>query len=112
MGTAYWEKEKKMRMIDADELAAELIFLYEDRGWYEKEIHFSLVDMRCNIDIMPTVDAVKHGHWDNKIIEFDVPHTIARCSVCKGKVYVFAEDYIVKYPYCPLCGAKMDEVEE
>lgn len=65
----------------------------------------------------PTVDPVKHGHWDNKQIGEDIspygaPYTIARCSVCRGKVFVFAEDYFVNYPYCPLCGAKMDEVED
>ena len=57
---------------------------------------------------------LKHGHWDNKIIDgrFDVPHTVARCSNCKGKIWVYEENYVVKYPYCPMCGAKMDEVEE
>ena len=57
---------------------------------------------------------LKHGHWDNKIIDarFDIPHTVARCSNCKGKIWVYAENYVVKYPYCPLCGAKMDEVSE
>ncbi len=66
------------------------------------------------INAAPTVDPVKHGHWDNKIIDarLDVPHTVARCSNCKGKIWVYAENYKVKYPYCPLCGAKMDEVEE
>lgn len=47
------------RLIDADELVAELIYLYEDRGWHEREIHFSLADIRCNVDMMPTVDAVE-----------------------------------------------------
>lgn len=65
----------------------------------------------------PTVDPIKHGHWENKqigedISPYDAPCTIARCSVCRGKVFVFAEHYIVNYPYCPLCGAKMDEVED
>lgn len=103
-----------MRLIDADELVAELIYLYEDRGWHEREIHFSLADMRCNVDIIPTVDPVMHGHWDNKIIDaiFDDPHTVARCSNCKGKIWVYAVNYVVKYPYCPMCGAKMDEVED
>ena len=69
------------------------------------------------INAAPTVDPIKHGHWDNKqIVEdispYDAPYTIARCSVCHGKVFVFAEDYIVNYPYCPLCGAKMNEVED
>lgn len=62
-----------------------------------------------------TIDDLRgHGHWDNKIIDarFDIPHTVARCSNCKGKIWVYAENYVVKYPYCPLCGAKMDEVED
>lgn len=66
------------------------------------------------VDVLLNAEEVKHGHWDNKIIDarFDVPHTVARCSNCKGKIWVYAENYVVKYPYCPLCGAKMDEVED
>lgn len=64
------------------------------------------------INAAPTVDPVKHGHWDNKIIDgrFDVPHTVARCSNCRGRIWVYVENYVVKWSYCPLCGAKMDEV--
>lgn len=93
-----------MRLIDANELEKKLC---------EDCIGDRVCERRCYevtmIRGMPTVDAVKHGHWDNKIIEFDVPHTVARCSNCKGKIWVYAENYEVKYPYCPLCGAKMDE---
>ena len=77
-----------MRLIDADEFVAELIFLYEDRGWHEREIHFSLADMRCNVDIISTVDAVEVVRckdckcYDNKTME------------CCGRSGVFyADDY-------------------
>ena len=89
-----------MRLIDADALPIKF--------WGDRFVVVAKVD----IENAPTVDAVKHGHWDNKIIEFDVPHTVARCSNCKGKIWVYAENYEVKYPYCPLCGAKMDEVKD
>lgn len=98
-----------MRLIDADALDMyECLRSYYGDAWR---------DAQKAIDDAPTVDPVKHGHWDNKhigedISPFDAPYTIARCSVCHGKVFVFAEDYIVNYPYCPLCGAKMDEVED
>lgn len=93
-------------LIDADELKLELKWLEIDKPVYH--------DVMSTIDEMPTVDPVKHGHWDNKIIDarFDVPHTVARCSNCKGKIWVYEENYVVKYPYCPLCGCKMDEVTE
>lgn len=72
----------------------------------------AIIIYACVIVGSDAVDPIKHGHWDNKIIDarFDVPHTVARCSNCKGKIWVYAENYVVKYPYCPLCGAKMDEV--
>lgn len=92
-----------MRLIDADELKKRMC----------NECLVGKCALRCYewhlMDDAPTVEP-KHGHWDNKIIEFDVPHTVARCSNCKGKIWIYAENYVVKYPYCPLCGCKMDEV--
>lgn len=111
--TVHGVKGEKMRLIDADTLRKDV---EKDRDasdmpkmWYQG------VEYAINHIIhAPTVDPVKHGHWDNKIIDarFDVPHTVARCSNCKGKIWVYAENYVVKYPYCPLCGAKMDEVTD
>lgn len=92
-----------MRLIDADELVAELIYLYEDRGWHEREIHFSLADMRCNVDIIPTVDSIKHGHWTDRAKSIIGVPTEA-CSECAEWSIGFDKDY------CPNCGAKMDEV--
>ena len=54
-----------------------------------------------------TVDAVRvvHGHWD--YTEED-GYELYECSVCGKKSYEYSADY----PYCPMCGAKMDEEEE
>lgn len=91
-----------MRLIDADELVAELTYLYEDRGWHEREIHFSLADMRCNVEIFPKV-VPKHGHW---IDDWDIG-----CSVCSECDDSFLwEDFngVREFNYCPTCGAKME----
>lgn len=121
-----------MRLIDADKL----------KGFISDTWILDRIDEQPTVDVEPTEEqvkeycrkrclvivniemfnemtarwsgeTVKHGHWDNKIIDarFDVPHTVARCSNCKGKIWVYEENYVVKYPYCPLCGCKMDEVE-
>ena len=107
-----------MRLIDADVIVVPSDFRVEhfhDR--IEDKVAYDLgCAVRELLDEQPTVDAepVRHGHWDNKIIDarYDVPHTVARCSNCKGKIWVYVEYYVVKYPYCPMCGAKMDEVKE
>lgn len=103
-----------MRLIDADALDERKFIGVAtwtpteatswQRGWNDA--------IQTIMECQPTVE--KHGHWDNKIIDarYDVPHTVARCSNCKGKIWVYAENYEVKYPYCPMCGCKMDEVTE
>ena len=95
-----------MRLIDADDIVK-----YSHDVILQGGARHRCFDVTLLHEI-PTVE--KHGHWDNKIIDarFDTPHTVARCSVCKGKIWVYAENYVVKYPYCPLCGAKMDEVKD
>ena len=94
-----------MRLIDAEELKSKL-------RWH----------IRTNplvnewIDKMPTVDPVKHEHWVSVDNDGDFPYV---CSLCGSKEYnkdgvtlkYYAQAW-VKYPYCPVCGAKMDEVEE
>lgn len=47
----------------------------------------------------PTVDPIKHGHWEKKSGWY-------WCSVCGDH---WAEDGA---NYCPNCGAEMDEVED
>ena len=58
----------------------------------------------------PTADVepVKHGHWmgcDGSVIS-------CRCSVCGKNTFNLYEDDVDGYPYCPNCGAKMDEKEQ
>lgn len=46
------------RTIDADDFLKQSTELYEHAGWDEREEHFSLADLRCNLDMIPTVDAI------------------------------------------------------
>lgn len=54
---------------------------------------------------LPSADAepVSHGHWS--IDDSDWFETVYRCTVCK-------KSSRIRTPYCPNCGAKMDEVKE
>ena len=47
-----------MRTIDADDFLKQSTELYEHAGWDEREVHFSLADLRCNLEMMPTVKAI------------------------------------------------------
>lgn len=47
-----------MRLIDADAFKAEMRELYRNAGWDLREVHYSQLDLECNIDMMPTVEAV------------------------------------------------------
>lgn len=47
-----------MRLIDADDFIEKMHELYEQAKWKKKEIHLSLADLECNMDMMPTIDAV------------------------------------------------------
>lgn len=102
------------RLIDSDEFIKELSQLCAYAGWDERDIHFSLSDIACNLEMMPVFNVVldfqaktpKHGHW----IEVDtqcIDET--KCSNC-GVVEYFDKGW-KRFNYCPNCGAKMDEVE-
>lgn len=84
--TVHGEREK-MKLIDADALIKST----------DKEI----VHM-WEIALAPTVDPVKHGHWE--VVDGTEPRRYG-CSVCKRLSWT--EDN-----YCSYCGAKMDEVED
>lgn len=97
-----------MRPIDADALMKRL----------KKDPLYPLVE-RYNIDgfinAEPTVDAVPvvHGRW--KAVTEDMVTYKRICSCC-GKEAPYdmrdedplSEGYYMLYPYCPMCGAKMD----
>lgn len=116
------------RLISADALKAALQGLYQVAGWEKRDIHFSLSDMECNIDYMPTIEVVpledyrsmeqtvykltqaiaeaepvKHGRWIHH--QYGNTEGYYECDNC-GKINSY------KSNYCPNCGAKMDEVEE
>lgn len=58
-----------------------------------------------DIDVIPAADVspVVHGRWIPK--DYMIPHS--ECSVCKSEVRT--DDYGDASPYCPWCGAKMDD---
>lgn len=47
-----------MRLIDGEALYKSLADLYKERGFNDREIHFSLKDMEMNINGAPAVDVV------------------------------------------------------
>ena len=95
-----------MRLIDADVL---------EKMWCEDcdNKHLCADSPACEtvqqLYAMPTVDAepVRHGHWID-VADFE------RCSVCNATTLKEFQTYYgkatwIKTPYCPYCGAKMDE---
>ena len=87
-----------MRLIDADKIRWESY--PNDYG----ETNDDYVG-KCDIDNMPTVDAVPvvHGRW----IPFHskISGDIQYCSACEI-------GFVAKSDYCPHCGAMMDGGEE
>lgn len=70
--------------------------------WYEKCINETPA-----ADVSP----VRHGRWET-ISDSDLSKTVM-CALC-NKVFYFAKKgqlNIDTMPYCPNCGAKMDEKE-
>ena len=82
-----------MRLIDADKLKS---VLQEEFG----EVAIKYV-AEC-VDEQPTIDVVKHGHWE--FVRENVSYI--SCSMCCHHVFWVNTK---KPNYCPLCGAKMDE---
>lgn len=111
-----------MRLVDADAFKAEGRELYREAGWDLREVHYSQMDVECNIDMMPTIEAVpledyrsmeqtvhkltqaiaeaepKHGRW----IKSEKSDYNWECSNCGYGL----TDY--RTTYCYDCGAKMD----
>ena len=44
-----------MRSIDADKFLQDMADLYRQAGWDEREVHFSLADLRSNIGMEDTI---------------------------------------------------------
>lgn len=101
-----------MRLIDADALEPSEVYM---------NYGFTRIVYMDDIDEMPTIEAepVRHGHW----IEYEPDNGIHfhKCSECgQGDMYQGTItdwngrgfSFYYKRQYCPVCGAKMDEVEE
>lgn len=85
-----------MRLIDADALKIENVDL--EHGC--TVVDYAMAVIKSVADA-PTIEAepVKHGRWKKR------GRNLGECSGC-------GEVVIVRYPYCPNCGAKMDEEDE
>lgn len=89
-----------------------------DNQWHIGYSSYDLYIVKEYLDnyfeiIEADVEPVKHGHWYNRGGRF-------RCSVCDTKAYLkdvggtggWSHEYIQqKSPYCPNCGAKMENAE-
>ena len=89
-----------MRLIDADELLT--AFPVDDEPMLTK------ASVRMTIKRMPTIESVRHGHWQ---ITEAYPHNVY-CSECHTKFaqthWAVWEDGSLPRHYCPHCGARMD----
>lgn len=72
---------------------------------YSNEDYYLNLDVERALKAIPTVDAVPvvHGQWiDENPDDFLDPRL--RCSICSE-----VESPLIKWRYCPNCGAKMAE---
>lgn len=86
-----------MRLIDADKLPWRREYVSDDNMMTEHVVS------KGDVDVMPTIDPVKHGHWIEDRIG-DEHWLCYDCSEC-GNMET------VKSNYCPWCGAKMIDEE-
>lgn len=91
-----------MRLIDADKMLAELLMINERSNIFAAPFARRI---KRFIDRQPTVEERKHGHWiraDKRFWE---------CSECHYEKHIrrISEAGMYKTPYCPYCGAVMDE---
>lgn len=85
-----------MRLIDADALIESV----------NQVRYFRKIQAKRVIDSMPTVDAVpvRHGKWtphEEVSSEWNTSDTWYRCAC--------GYDTQKNTPYCPMCGARMDD---
>jgi hypothetical protein len=104
-----------MRLIDADALCTYIEHEFDGVCVYDVSESEAISDFCRMVDYAPTVDAVpvKHGRW---VADSD---GLPVCSVCdevamqrlhcdtSHRPWMY-DVRLVKTPYCPNCGAKMD----
>ena len=85
------------RFIDADKL----IWQVQDSDKYgtiTKQVFISLLQNSETADVAPVI----HAHWVHRTAEWNFTEECSKCH--------FGHDY--RTPFCPHCGAKMDEEVE
>ena len=101
-----------MRLIDAD--ALKLTHCLECVGYDEDNavcaVSYCDIGGVIHLEEAPTIDAVPvvHGHWKkHRMMSMydNCSETWHKCSECE---YDTRHDT----PYCPMCGARMDEVAD
>lgn len=98
-----------MRLIDPKDL---LDYINEQKICGECESCTDIDCMNCfttDLEDIPTIEAeqVIHAHWDYE-------NKLAECSNCRRRAHYDVEaDRIDSFitPYCPYCGAKMDNAD-
>lgn len=93
-----------MRLIDADKIPwsyRRKLGLGIDFTLDEPDHYYIVV--KDEVDAMPTIEAepIRHGHWELAVGHVGI---IVECSECGN--------LSMETPYCPYCGAKMDERKE
>ena len=97
--------EQMRRYIEADHLKESVEGLpdcyngYSDT--YDKSCIIGLIDEEPTADVVPVV----HGHWI--YCKGSNGKDYRKCSVC-----LHTQEITGLLNYCPICGAKMDEVTE
>ena len=98
-----------MRLIDADKAVEQIKeWLNQTRAIpLDTSYYFELLG--C-IEGCPTIDAVLvvRGEWKPIFKGADT----CECSVCKSKGFSDSDFGFIATPYCPNCGAKMEEHHE
>lgn len=91
------------RLIDADKLLEKTQVLFDEDGDYVDAVSEEDIEEAQTVDATPVV----HAHWtEHKNAEEIYGMLISNyeCSNC----HEWVQD---DWPFCPRCGAKMDEVE-
>ncbi len=87
-----------MRLIDADALKQfEISFLMSDGYGYADVVYAGYIHQAPTIDAVPVV----HGEWD---CSTGLP-TCTACGKAPRETYIDGSE---KWPYCPMCGARME----
>lgn len=106
-----------MRLIEADRFIEDMEELYRDFGWDDGEVHFSLNDLKGNIDAEETYEQEvikKIPRWiiyhvdpihPKNISDLMSPGDYYVCPIC-------GRSSSIDTNYCPHCGEKLGKAEE